>query len=183
MTKLCECGCGNPAPIADKNYFTLGILKGEAFRFILNHHGRTHGATIGHKRTPTYRSWEAMWRRTSAVTAVDYVLYGARGIRVCERWRTFEAFLVDMGERPDGKTLDRIDSNGNYEPGNCRWANVTQQLRNRACVKLNMEKAREIRRRYAEGGVSLRALGAEFGVNGSVVQKIIADRIWREGVE
>jgi len=62
---------------------------------------------------------------------VGYCWYGARGITVCERWRHFANFLADMGERPPGKTLDRINHDGNYEPGNCKWSTPLEQTRNR----------------------------------------------------
>lgn len=80
----------------------------------------------------TYTTWKSMNQRCNYPKHKSYEDYGGRGIRVCERWLDFMAFLEDMGERPSGMTLDRFpDANGNYEPGNCRWATVSEQCRNR----------------------------------------------------
>ena len=89
----------------------------------------------GHRRekatSPTWLSWRAMVERCTNPGAADYPRYGGRGIRVCDRWRDFTAFLADMGERPRGTTLDRRDVNGHYERGNCRWATAKEQGRNK----------------------------------------------------
>lgn len=80
---------------------------------------------------PTYHSWTAMRQRCSDQKHPSYPNYGGRGITVCDRWReSFESFLADLGERPDGTTLDRIDVNGNYAPSNCRWATYKEQRAN-----------------------------------------------------
>jgi len=88
----------------------------------------------GHNRnapTPTYMSWNAMRTRCVNPSHVAYKHYGGRGITVCERWNDFSLFLADMGERPENTSIDRIDVNGNYEPGNCRWADAKTQARNK----------------------------------------------------
>jgi hypothetical protein len=80
------------------------------------------------KASPTYISWEGMRRRVTPVhTQHRYYV----GVKVCERWNSFENFLNDMGERPPGKSLDRIDRKKDYEPGNCRWATQSEQNLNR----------------------------------------------------
>jgi hypothetical protein len=89
------------------------------------------GVRHGHSLSPTWRSWSGMLTRCLNERVPNYRWYGGRGIEVCERWLTFLNFLEDMGERPEGMTLDRIDPNGNYEPENCRWSTVAAQNANR----------------------------------------------------
>jgi hypothetical protein len=89
----------------------------------------------GHKRrgrvSSTYSSWQNMVQRCTDPRAEEYPRYGGAGVTVHARWQTFEGFLADMGERPPGTSLDRVDGTRGYEPGNCRWATPTEQSRNR----------------------------------------------------
>lgn len=94
-------------------------------------HGHSGNPARGVRPSPTYLSWCCMRQRCTNPADPFYARYGGRGIRVCERWRRFENFLVDMGERPAGTTLGRKDSDGDYEPANCQWETQRAQQRNR----------------------------------------------------
>lgn len=91
-----------------------------------------HGHASDGDTSRTYVSWRHMIARCTNPRNDSYIDYGGRGIKVCEHWRSFANFLADMGERPPGLTLDRFPNrDGNYEPGNCRWATPKEQIGNR----------------------------------------------------
>lgn len=119
---LCRCECGNSRLLSSQQLRTR-----QAKSCNCNRH---KNKAITRR---TYRSWEAMMTRCFASNHVAYHLYGGRGITVCERWRDVNKFWEDMGTRPDHCTLDRFpNKDGNYEPGNCRWATWQEQARNRS---------------------------------------------------
>lgn len=126
----CMCDCGNERRIPVSS-LTSGRTKscGCRRKDVKAQEVTTHGFSKGN---PTYRSWAHMLARCHNPNNKYYHNYGGRGIKVCDRWRySFENFLADMGERPNGKTIDRKDNDGGYEPGNCRWADWQSQMSNR----------------------------------------------------
>lgn len=124
----CQCDCGVIKPLLTSvlnsgSTKSCGCLKKECKPPVLTTHGMSRYSGI--------KVWEGMLRRCTNTADKDFSLYGGRGIKVCERWLDVRNFARDMGEKPAGCSLDRIDPDGNYSPENCRWATPAQQGANK----------------------------------------------------
>lgn len=124
----CMCDCGNVTFVTTNNLRKPSGTKSCGCALIdhLIRTNRTHGMS----GTPTHVSWRKMLERCNDAKNNEFARYGGRGIAVCERWLTFENFFADMGERPQGKTVDRKDNNQGYTPENCVWSDSFEQQRN-----------------------------------------------------
>ncbi len=130
---LCKCACGS-LKVVDNYKLKSGYSKscGCLKAMITKQIKTTHGFC----GTKTYNTWRSIVDRCNRQKSTCYKKYGMKGIKICHRWLKFENFLDDMGIRPDGMTIDRIDNNKGYEIGNCRWSTPEQQAWNKKNTKL-----------------------------------------------
>lgn len=139
MTTFCECVCEcgviiyvRPRDLKLGIVRSCGCLNKDTQRKRLTEMNRKHGCAPRGAQTSEYRVWAAMKSRCLNPNSTEYAFYGGRGIKVCRRWMTFENFIADMGQKPSPKhSIDRLNSNGNYKPGNCKWSTHAEQDRNR----------------------------------------------------
>jgi hypothetical protein len=146
----CRCECGNETVVrlcALSCGYTrsCGCLNNETRKVSMR--GNTHAKVHSLSKHPLYPTWSTMKQRCINPNQGKYALYGGRGIKVCDEWmNSFPKFLEDMGERPEGCTLNRIDNDGNYCKDNCEWATHSDQNRNRRAYKRNTGLFNELQR-------------------------------------
>lgn len=181
---LCECKCGvrkiiNGGNLLQKISTSCGCRK----RMLTIKRCTKHGHTAGGKTSPEYYTWHSIKRRTTDPNDKNYKHYMGRGIKMCQRWiNSFETFLADVGRKPKwARSLDRIDNDGNYEPGNVRWATQSQQTRNtRKSISITYNgRTQNIRDWAEEIGMSPDVLYARIRVYGYSVEEAMTKPIGR----
>src|SRR4029077_17253338 len=138
-----------------------------------------HGHNRCRRRSSTYSAWSAMWTRCRNRNQRCADRYVKRGIAVCERWKSFEAFLEDMGERPSGRSLERKNNNLGYSKENCKWGTADEQNRNKGNTKLTFEAAVKIASRILRGETP-EAVASDFAICSGYASAIARGKAWKD---
>lgn len=172
----CLCDCGNTVEVPTGR-LNIGNTTSCGCRLsdMLKERNSTHGMS----KHPLYGMWQRMWQRCTDEGCGDYKYYGGRGITVCDRWKNFEDFLLDVGERPHKYTLDRIDNNGPYSSNNCRWASRKEQTNNRDITKtLSFNGETKSLAEWSEvTGIKYRTIKARVSVLGYSAKDVLTKEV------
>lgn len=144
----CTCDCGKEH-VAAINSLKRGLVK--SCGCLLREIAKIKNTVHGEYGSPTYKVWGGIIQRCNNNKSTSYPRYGGLGIKVCDSWLIYENFKRDMGDRPHGMSIDRINPHGNYAPDNCRWASTTAQARNKKTPRTDFATAEKARKMYSEG--------------------------------
>lgn len=171
----CVCECGKTTAV-DSMKLRKGLIVscGCFHREMTAAINRSHGLA---NKSKTYRTWKEMRQRCNNPNNDKYQWYGGRGIAICSRWDSFENFHADMGDRPDGMTIDRIDNDKGYSPDNCRWLPQLEQTRRQAKNKLSAELAVKLKA-DRDAGMTFQEIGQKYGVSKTAAHRCCTSRTW-----